>query len=306
MATLYKNNAYSTLAGAVGAGAVTLSVQTGHGDRFPVVNQGGVGSDQAFITLENASGSREIVKITRRDAGADAMTIVKNQESTGDLAVWIAGDVVEQRVTAGELGVMVTLTDTQTLTNKTLTSATLTSPTMTAPVLGTPASGVLTNCTGLPQSGGGTGGTDAATARAALGVSASVFSVPSGGIILWSGSIISIPTGWVLCNGLAGTPNLQGSFIIGAGVLAPGATGGTADAVNVSHTHTASVTDPTHVHAAVAAAGGAAVGGGVTGVVASNTSAAATGISVGISTDGVSGVGANLPPYYALCYIMKT
>ena len=42
----------------------------------------------------------------------------------------------------------VTLTGTQTLTNKTLTS-----PTLTTPVLGTPSSGTLTNCTGLPISG---------------------------------------------------------------------------------------------------------------------------------------------------------
>jgi hypothetical protein len=41
----------------------------------------------------------------------------------------------------------VTLTATQTLTNKTLTSPTLTSPTMTTPALGTPASGTLSSCT---------------------------------------------------------------------------------------------------------------------------------------------------------------
>jgi hypothetical protein len=41
--------------------------------------------------------------------------------------------------------------------------------------------------------------------------------IPVGGIILWSGSIASIPTGWALCNGSNGTPNLMDKFIIGAG-----------------------------------------------------------------------------------------
>lgn len=41
--------------------------------------------------------------------------------------------------------------------------------------------------------------------------------VPTGGIIMWSGLITAIPTGWALCNGENGTPNLTDRFIVGAG-----------------------------------------------------------------------------------------
>ena len=47
---------------------------------------------------------------------------------------------------------------------------TLQSPVLTTPALGTPASGTLTNCTGLPVAGGGTGATTASGARTNLGV----------------------------------------------------------------------------------------------------------------------------------------
>ena len=39
----------------------------------------------------------------------------------------------------------------------------------------------------------------------------------SGMIMLWSGSTSSIPSGWVLCNGSNGTPNLRDKFVVGAG-----------------------------------------------------------------------------------------
>lgn len=41
--------------------------------------------------------------------------------------------------------------------------------------------------------------------------------IPIGGIILWSGSIASIPSGWALCDGSNGTPNLRNRFVVGAG-----------------------------------------------------------------------------------------
>jgi len=69
----------------------------------------------------------------------------------------------------------------------------------------------------------------------------------AGMIIIWSGSLGSVPAGWVLCDGTNSTPDLRNRFIVGAGsTYAVGATGGSADAIVVSHTHT--IIDPGHVH----------------------------------------------------------
>jgi hypothetical protein len=138
---------------------------------------------------------------------------------------------------------------------------------------------------------------------------------PSGGIILWSGSIGSIPSGWVLCNGSNGTPDLRNRFVVGAGsTYAVDASGGSADAIVVSHTHTATsvVTDPGHFHTQRGSQ--EYFGGNTLGSANSNTSpfgttsTETTGITVATTnaSAGTSGTNANLPPYYALCYIMKT
>lgn len=130
----------------------------------------------------------------------------------------------------------------------------------------------------------------------------------AGMIMLWSGSSASIPSGWLLCDGSNSTPDLRNRFVVGAtSTYAVGATGGSADAIVVSHTHTATVTDPGHLHtAAVFQQGGANVNGNPgTTLNSGNTSTATTGITVANSTTGSSGTNANLPPYYALCYIMK-
>jgi hypothetical protein len=133
---------------------------------------------------------------------------------------------------------------------------------------------------------------------------------PSGGIIIWSGSSASIPSGWLLCDGSSSTPDLRNRFVVGAtSTYAVGATGGSADAIVVSHTHTATVTDPGHLHT-YNQPGSIGVAGGSNGVSSQsfssvNTSTATTGITVANSTAGSSGTNANLPPYYALCYIMK-
>jgi hypothetical protein len=126
--------------------------------------------------------------------------------------------------------------------------------------------------------------------------------VPAGIISMWSGSVVSIPSGWVLCDGANSTPDLRNRFIVGAGSgYAVGASGGSADAVVVAHTH--GITDPGHTHTYGTGGGG---GGGVgeAGILESSTGTSTTGIT--INSTGVSGTNANLPPYYSLCYIMKT
>jgi len=112
--------------------------------------------------------------------------------------------------------------------------------------------------------------------------------MPLTGIIaIWSGSIVSIPTGWVICDGNNGTPDLRNRFVVGAGdTYAVDANGG---AVNHNHAFTA---DP-HTHDIQV---GAAIAAG-----ASFNDVTGTGNATGTTDNGSS-----LPPYYALAYIMKT
>jgi hypothetical protein len=176
--------------------------------------------------------------------------------------------------------------------------------------------------TGTPTAPTATSGTSTTQLATTEFVASTLF--PSGGIIIWSGSSATIPTGWVLCNGSNSTPDLRNRFVVGAGsTYAVGATGGSANAVVVSHTHTATVatTSLTGSITDQYASGG---GNGSTTGVFSQTNYQVDGDggesrpgrtinfdgshthTATISTEGVSGTNANLPPYYALCYIMKS
>jgi hypothetical protein len=140
--------------------------------------------------------------------------------------------------------------------------------------------------------------------------------IPTGMINLWYGAIGSVPSGWYLCDGANGTPDLRDKFVVGAGsTYSVAATGGSADAIVVTHNHTATsvVTDPTHLHTFTnyATAGGGATSpviGSSNTTATQSTNAASTGITVATTnaSAGVSGTNANLPPYYALCYVMKS
>lgn len=95
-----------------------------------------------------------------------------------------------------------------------------------------------------------------------------------------------------------------------------GETGGTKDAIVVSHTHTASVTDPTHSHdISIERIGGTFGSGefvgvnsgpGTTGNVGNRVQPASTGISVSNSTEGASGTNQNLQPYITVYMWRRT
>jgi len=168
--------------------------------------------------------------------------------------------------------------------------------------------------TGIPTAPTAASGTNTLQiASTAFVQTAATAAFPSGGIIMWSGSIATIPIGWLICDGLNSTPNLKNRFVLGAGdTYAVAATGGSADAVVVSHTHTATstVTDPGHNHVTGVRNGGntAADGAGAGKCDTGTSGTSTTGITVATTnaTTGVSGTNANLPPYYALAYIMKS
>lgn len=163
--------------------------------------------------------------------------------------------------------------------------------------------------------------------------------IAAGIITMWSGSIGAIPSGWFLCDGTNGTPDLRDRFIVGAGsTYAVNATGGVntvtlTQAETPAHTHgygpvnvvsggshSHGVNDPTHLHSytrynttsgATPVSGDGPGGSGTTG-------ASGTGISLvagGAHTHGYgptdttpigsSGSHENRPPYFALCYIRK-
>jgi hypothetical protein len=139
--------------------------------------------------------------------------------------------------------------------------------------------------------------------------------VPSGAIMLWSGAADAIPAEYVLCDGTNSTPDLRNRFVVGAGdTYAVDATGGSADAIVVDHTHTGTTnTTGSHSHtidhsSVSGVSGGGQIAGGSppNNTTSPTRSAGNHSHTLNVDSAGASGTDANLPPYYALCYIMKT
>jgi len=161
----------------------------------------------------------------------------------------------------------------------------------------------------------------------------------TGMIVLWSGDIGAVPLGWALCDGDNDTPDLRERFVMGASnSVREGTTGGYKDGQIINHTHggntdtkgkhkhTGSTTSAgKHRHSQIPSSssiygGGAQQPAGVSGPDSQTGEAGAHThdialneagnhshtITTGNPSNGVSAEGRNLPPYYALAYIMKT
>jgi microcystin-dependent protein len=187
----------------------------------------------------------------------------------------------------------------------------------------------LTGTPLAPTAAAGTNTTQIATTAFVLTNSA-----PTGGLIMWATA--TIPSGWLVCNGAeisrtayaalfavigstfgAGdgsttfnVPNYVNRMPIGVGSTAAlAATGGSNDAVVVSHTHTATSTDSGHLHPTPpnfyqSGPNGAAGGGGI-GQTYAETYTGYANVTTTINAAGVSATNANLPPYMGIYFIIK-
>ncbi len=145
--------------------------------------------------------------------------------------------------------------------------------------------------------------------------------LPRGVITLWSGATTNIPSGWALCNGANGTPDLRNRFVIGAGsTYAVGAKAGA-----TTHTHTVSGSTnnhtlttaqmPSHNHSMDAQIPSSPDQHGTGNYIVNTVQTAPTTLYTNNAgsnhghahtiSSATAGSASNLPPYYALCYIMK-
>ena len=127
--------------------------------------------------------------------------------------------------------------------------------------------------------------------------------VVTGMIVMWSGQADNIPTGWRLCNGANNTPDLQDRFIVGAGRTYGVGNAGGADAIALNVNQI-----PSHNHSLDFDDGGGGYNSVTSGSMAKSDRQTNVLANYSVQTNYTGGNQAheNRPPYYALCFIMKT
>lgn len=246
---VFTNNASATLAADITDVQTTLQVEGGKGALYPAP----VGSQFFKVALVNAAGDLEICHCTSRTG--DVLTILRAQEGTTAQAWTQTVTRVELRVTAGTMEAMLqkdgdTLLGDIDADGNEIKNARLTDDTVMVggQLVGTALRGTEddgSNEIVVPDDGSRAtaGGSRILTAADNL-----LVFFPVGTILLWAGTLGNVPSGWQVCDGTNGTPDLRGQFVRGAGgSFAFGATGGATNATGVTssegaHTHTASGT----------------------------------------------------------------
>jgi hypothetical protein len=311
-------------------GTNTYSAQTGSAGNFTVNGNFSATGSESLTGNLSVGGTLNVTGAASFSNTTTALTPVSGDNSTKVATTAFVTTAVTNAT--GSLGTM----STQNANNVAITGGTINNVTGTNSGLtvgnatnATNATNVISggtiasNVTGTTQAPGTNNTTIATTAFVSQNA------VVSGTIQMWPTN--SAPSGYLLCNGAAvsrttyaalyaiiGTtfgvgdgsttfnlPNYTNRMPYGTTI---GATGGSADAIVVSHTHTATVTDPGHSHSINVVQGG--LGGQDSPLRAQagtqNTDTATTGISVVNSATGVSGTNANLPPYLGINFIIKT
>ena len=297
MGQKFSDNARALLTVSLSAAGNSLTVESGKADRFPVANTTDwlAPANWFKAVLIAPGGAREVVHVGTRSSGSGVLgNLRRGREGTTALAL-AAGSVVMLVITAADI--------------ENALAGVFPSLDVNGPLRQNGAQGRF---------------------------------IPVGGIVMWSGTVATIPAGWQLCDGTNGTPDLRDRFVIGARADSsgqamtqiaglPSKTGGSKDALLVSHSHSFNVNtsingshvhgvnDPGHAHSYTmkAVTGGSASGGDAQnlGTATYATSANVTGVSIqpggdhvhnvsgATSSAGTVGTNANLPPFYALAFI---
>jgi hypothetical protein len=309
-------------------------VTAGEGALFPTITSG----QYAVATLEDTSGNIEVVYITGRTT--DTMTITRAQEDTAALS-FASGSRFELRVTAGILATLLQKTGADTMSGTTNLAGVLALGSggsvqggeFTGFLRGAP--GVTGNQIAIPSNGTSPatmgGSTLLTTSNIVANMPSGAGVVLTGMVLFWTGASNSIPSGYILCDGTNGTPDLRDQFILGGGGSLPtsggsnpGSTGASATGATVGN-YTLQIADiPSHTHeffSGVAATGNTTghcpdwgAGGGYNTNITSgpyvgqqiNQSTGGGGPHSHPFTDPAHSHSITLPPYRALFAIMKT
>lgn len=300
MAQQFKNNARALLVSSINSSVTSIVIESAKADLFPVANVGTgslpSASDWFKVTLQDSSGAVEIVAVRTRTAGSGVLSnVIRGYDGTTALA-FVAGTVVGLRVTAVDVQTALALPGQNNVFTGTndFTGAT----------------------TAITQTYGNSSTALATTAFVQAALQALH---PVGSIYINAGVSTNPATlfGFGTWTAFGAGRVLVGLNGADAAFDTAEETGGSKDAVTVSHTHTLTGTTDTvaaHVHDVTSWVGASGIANGnfyageISNQAGTRTTTAAGAHSHTLTgttaSTGVSGTNANLQPYIVV-YMWK-